>query len=408
VRDEIAGIKAVLAAGEVRKMKARVNARLADNAARGVAPGSLPFGYAHGLKGKDKTYVIVAEQAAAIRWAAEKVLAGLSLSSVAAALRDGTWTAPGPPAPLTGRHRVKLRDGDGAVITDEEGNPVTRASQLRAGSVRNMITMPSVAGKRVVRGVIVGDGNWPAILDENTWQACRAKLSAPRVVDRSNGGIYAVSPAHSGYSGRKYMLTGGLARCGVCGGALSGSKKQLKGGAARGGRDVAYLLCRAKDEDGKVRGCTGIMLEATEQHVLDRLWAELDKPEFLDRLTVDEHAGRRDEITTTLEALDGRRAELGMLWGAGQLGSSEWAAARQALDGTERALRAELNAKPAPPVRVDIAEARSAWSSLDLGERREFVRVYVDRVTIGPAKPGTKGFDPGRVDVHFRELASML
>src|SRR4051794_2083943 len=47
VRDEVAGIKAVLAAGEVRKMKRRVNDRLASNAANGEPPGVRPFGYVH-------------------------------------------------------------------------------------------------------------------------------------------------------------------------------------------------------------------------------------------------------------------------------------------------------------------------------------------------------------------------
>src|SRR5258707_2008738 len=71
VRDEIAGIKAVINAGEIRKLKARIKARLDDNAAQGTPPGSLPFGYAHGVNDRgDKTYVIVPGQADAIRWAA--------------------------------------------------------------------------------------------------------------------------------------------------------------------------------------------------------------------------------------------------------------------------------------------------------------------------------------------------
>jgi DNA invertase Pin-like site-specific DNA recombinase len=47
VRDEVAGIKAVLNAGEVRKLKARVNDRLNAIAAEGRPAGSRPFGYRH-------------------------------------------------------------------------------------------------------------------------------------------------------------------------------------------------------------------------------------------------------------------------------------------------------------------------------------------------------------------------
>jgi site-specific DNA recombinase len=88
VRDEVSGIKAVLAAGEVRKLRRRINDRLDVIAAEGRPAGSRPFGYAHGLDADDgKTYVIVAEQAEVIRWAADRVLDGWSLANIAAELR---------------------------------------------------------------------------------------------------------------------------------------------------------------------------------------------------------------------------------------------------------------------------------------------------------------------------------
>src|SRR6266545_4049529 len=77
VRDEVAGIKAVLAAGEVRKLTVRINDRLAENASKGLPPGSTLFGYSHGVNDDgDKTYIEIPEQAEAIRWAADKVLSG--------------------------------------------------------------------------------------------------------------------------------------------------------------------------------------------------------------------------------------------------------------------------------------------------------------------------------------------
>ncbi|WP_162184885.1 recombinase family protein [Allokutzneria albata] len=84
----MAGIKAVLGAGEIRRNKARLNDTLADKAALGQPPGSRPLGYQHG-KTEDgaKTYVQVPEEAAAIRQAAEWVLSGWSLANIAAELR---------------------------------------------------------------------------------------------------------------------------------------------------------------------------------------------------------------------------------------------------------------------------------------------------------------------------------
>ena len=45
VRDEVAGIKAVLAAAEVRKLKRRVNDKLDELAAQGRPAGGRYFGY---------------------------------------------------------------------------------------------------------------------------------------------------------------------------------------------------------------------------------------------------------------------------------------------------------------------------------------------------------------------------
>jgi len=349
-------------------MKARVNDRLADNAARGLPPGSRPFGYAHGVTADGvRTYVIVPEQADAIRWAADRVLAGWSLASVAAA--------------LAGRGIKGAHGGD-----------------LTASSVRGMLTSPTVAGKRVHRGQVTGDGNWPPILGEATWQACRARLGGPRRVTRADGKDYPVTPAHNPGTGRRYALTG-LAYCGVCGAVMTGSVKQIRGGARRGGRDVPYLLCHPSKGG---RACTGIMLEPAEQHVADTLFAELDKPAFLDAIAEDTHATRREEITTSLSAIDGQRADLARMWAAGDLTAAEWQAARTGLDTRERGLRAELDAKAPPPARADIAGARAAWPLMTLGERREFLRLFISRVVILPATPGLQRVDPARVEITWR------
>ena len=110
--DVVAGLKAVRSAHEVRQMRQRLNDSLDDRAARGVAPGSKPFGYDHAVtEGGDKTYVEVPARAEAIRFAAARVLAGWSLANVAATLREQG---------LTGAH----------------------GGTIRPGAVRSMVTRP--------------------------------------------------------------------------------------------------------------------------------------------------------------------------------------------------------------------------------------------------------------------------
>lgn len=376
VRDEVAGIKAVLNAGEVRKLKKRLNDRLDENAANGLPPGSHVFGYRHGVTmGADgkkvKTYTINEVEADAIRQAAEWVLAGWSLENIAT--------------------QLKARGLRGVY-----------GGELRGQSVRKMVTAPTVAGKRVHRGRIVGRGNWEAILDESTWQACKLKLSQPRRVVRKDGGTYPISDAHrSSATGRRYLLTGGLAVCGVCEASLIASMKQLRRQETK-----PYYLChpnKFRPNGQPAGGCIGILGLELERYVVDRLWAELDKPEFLNAVATDAHASRRAQIEAGLEDLDRQRGELARLWATpGELTDTEWKIARQGIAESERELRTELAELPPPRVGVDIAQARAAWPDMTLDEQREFLRLFIRAVTVQRARKGVTRFDGGRVQIDWQ------
>jgi site-specific DNA recombinase len=369
VRDEVAGIKAVIGAGEVRRMRRRLNDSLAEKAANGEPSGARPFGYVHGKTADGtKTYVQVPEQAAAIRQVAEWILSGWSLSNIAAELRS---------MGLVGAHGGKISPS----------------------GIRGTILSPVVAGHRVYKGRIVSRGNWEPILDEKTWQACRLKLSQPRRVIRADGkGTYPVSENHRGNTaGRKYLLTGGLAVCGVCDHRMVGAPHKV------GSRKIPYLMCHP---NAGGRGCTGIMLEKTEKHVVKRLFEELDKPEFLAAIAADEHGGRRDAIANELDALDRQRGELATMWATpGELTDIEWRAARQKLAESERALRIELSELPPPRIHVDIDGAKEAWPDMTLDEQREFLRLFIERIKIKRARPGgPRVFDVHRIDIEWLTL----
>ncbi|WP_432886782.1 recombinase family protein [Kribbella sp. CA-245084] len=393
VRDEVAGIKAVLNAGEVRKLKKRVTDRLAEVAASGRPPGGTVFGYRHTKDAEDnKTLEIIPEQADAIRWAADQVLAGWSLTNIAAELR-----ARG----LTGSH----------------------GGRIGVSAVRSMTTNPAVSGLRVYRGRVVGPGVWEPILDEQIRRAVKAKLDVDRVVRRKDGGTYAVGAQHRGHAkGRKYELTG-LAHCGVCGAPLVGTLKQRKKTKTGKVTSTPYLLCTPgrqwTDENGvrrNGRGCIGIALEPTSRFVVDQLFAELDKPEFLEKVAADNHADRRQRIAAALEAVERKREELAHFWNlpAGHpdaLTTAEWQTARRAQNEREEELKAELRAVPPPVVNVDIAKVRATWpptpedrgrdGRMTLDECREFLRLFIDTVAVHRAAPGTREFDGGRVEIRM-------
>jgi hypothetical protein len=269
--------------------------------------------------------------------------------------------------------------------------------------VRRWLISPTVAGHRVHRGTDLGPGtgNWPPILDEQTWREVCAILAAPRIVRRRDGGTYPVTGAHTGPAGRKYLLTGGLARCGVCGAPMTGARKQLRN--AHGVRTVPYLLCHP-NRGG--RGCTGIMLAEVEGLVVAELFAKLEaEPGFAAALAADQHAEARAELAGKLAAAQAERNEYARQRGAGEISEGEWLAYRQGLAQREAKLNRDLAAIPAPPEGgKDWQAMRDSWGDAELDERRAFLRRYIATVTIKRARPGTKGFDSGRVSIDYAEV----
>jgi site-specific DNA recombinase len=400
VRDEVAGIKAVLNAAEVRKLKRRVNERLDENAARGRPSGSRPFGYRHGVTDTgDKTLSVVEEEAAIIVESADRFLAGWSLANIARELRARGVTGPYlMKVTASGRRYTRARGASDPVITEDGtpiedgGVPLTRPGTITANSVRSWLTSPTIAGRRVHRGVDVGAGNWPAILDADVFAAVQHRLAAPRRVTTVHGAEYEVQPTRN-TPARRYLLSGGTLACGICGAPLIGTMKQRR----KSGRllaTVPYYTCHPKAGG---RGCVGVLADPVDALVVETLLAALDKPEFRAAMLSDESAERRREITKGLEALDRRRRVLAAKWAAGDLSDDEWEGARATLIERVRALRAELAQLPAPAGRVDLDGLREAWGFMTLDERREIIGMFIDRVTVGRARPGLHTFDPERL-----------
>ena len=169
-----ARIKGAVARAEVERKSERQKSANAQRAESGVPHvGRRAFGYSpHGME-------VIELEAAEIRKAAESLLAGGSLRGIVANMnnREVRTTAGGPWHPTEMRRLL--------------GNPRYCALLYR-------------------RGELVGPGNWPAILDEDTHKAIRAVLSDPS--------------RHKAGRPRRYLLSG-VATC-ICGGRIFGCMQQ--------------------------------------------------------------------------------------------------------------------------------------------------------------------------------------
>ncbi len=385
VRDEVAGIKAVLNAAEVRKLKRRIRDKHADLAAAGRPGGGVAYGYRSALDDSGaKTLAIVPEQAAVIRECADWILDGWSLGRVADTLHERG---------LVGALRRRIRDdADPSGWKMENGKPVTRSSRITPTAVKGWLTKATVAGLRIHRGQTL-PAVWEPILDIDTWNVVRDRLAQGRLVKGKDDKVFVANPS-SRNSGRRYLLTGGTARCGVCDAALVCSDRMI------GKTCKPYYYCHMST-GGK--NCVGVVGGSFEALVVAELLDALDKPDFLAAIGVDDHAAQRDSASKALRGLEARRSALARMWAAGERDATEWAAARTELAEQERKLRDELRSIPAPVGRVDPALIRDAWEDMNLDERREQISTYIERVTVIRALPGAaRRFDPDRIKITWR------
>jgi site-specific DNA recombinase len=392
VDDDVAGIKAVLGAGEVRRIKKRINDKNRDAAYLGLPPGGVAFGYRHARPvGKPRTYEIIPEQGEALRWAADMILnLGWSTERVASELRERGMNGP--------RRRKVIDEDTGEPVIDlATGEPVTRPTNLTAPVIRSALMSPASAGLRVYRGEIIGKGNWEPILTEETRQRLCAHFGAPRTVNTVDGQTYPVVPMdRTGRTRRKYLLTGGMATCGVCNARLVASLKQKKGKDS-----IPYYSCHPK-AGGKA--CVGIDGAGLEDYVVKKLFEELAKPGRVEAFLQDDHADRRKELTDELGAIEVRRTELASMWGERQITTDEWKAMRSGLDAAESKARSELAITPPPPDGFDSAalEDPRTYFGMELLERRAFLDMFIETVTVKRATPPYGRWEDERVVIKFR------
>ena len=145
----VARILCSVARGEIERKSARHKKALAQRADRGAAWwASRPFGYTTAVespdgkwKPKGQKIVLHPVEAALVRKAYADVLAGASLYSIA-----NEWN-------------------DNGIVTP-------RGNRWRGAQLRQFLLSERNAGLRTYNGEIVGDGDWPKIVDRDVFDGC--------------------------------------------------------------------------------------------------------------------------------------------------------------------------------------------------------------------------------------------
>jgi site-specific DNA recombinase len=307
--------------------------------------GTRPYGYA-----SDRRTVRPGE-AAVIREAATRLLAGESIRSICTAL-------------------------------NERGERTVTGAEWTQQTLRRMLASARVSGQREHHGVIVGPAEWPGILTPAETERIRALFSDP--TRRTNK------------TARRYLLAR-LLRCGRCGATL------VSRPTATGTR---RYVCAPGPSFG---GCGRITItaEPVEHAITEAVLFRLDSPELAASLH-----GRGDDPAAAEWQAEADRAqaqlnELASAYAEQLIGLQEWLTARGAIEQRLQAARrklATLNRLTALDGYLgNASELRQEWPEMPLSRQAAIIAATLDHAVIGPATtPGRRTLDLARITFVWR------
>lgn len=316
----------------------------ADAAAGRFTGGRRPFGYE-----ADGMTVDPVEKAHIVE-AVGRVLGGETVRSIAA-----EWNARG--------------------IKTSAGNA------WHPGPLAKMLASSRIAGKRIHKGVVVGDAAWPQIIDEVTHKRIVATLRSRSPVGRR---------------GRTPWLMTGLLTCGrildngkPCGAALVGNTDI--GGTRR-------YICRKAPG---YHGCGGLTIKAADLESTLGLLATERLADVDARRQADTGPDDSDELAE-LDRIAVMRVEIADDKAAGKLSRDQALEDAAALDRRQHDIERSLASKvrDASPLDFVVGEGYVGrnWDDLDVSEQRILLDALIERIKVTPATTrGSTRFEISRV-----------
>lgn len=337
------GLDALLAEREADEISERVQRAMRANAAKGRPHGRRLFGYQRMYD--PETGQLVGQEphpteAAIVRRMFTEYLGGSGIRTIARVLQSEGITT-----------------GTGAQWADMQ--------------VRRAISNPAYAARRVHRGEVVGEGDWPALVTDDVFDRVQERLATRR-------GVRQVKRAR--------LLTG-VARCGKCGGKMH---------ALHDKRGRKFYECRQGY-------CVARDMAKLDAFVTVAVLERLARPDVTDVLADTPNA----EAEASREALDELRSRLDDAIGeftAGRISAATLAKIEADLGAriaeADRQVRAAL-----VPIDIDIPASTNVdawWDSLAPEQCREVVAALIAAVVVMPSRQGARTFDPAAVRVEWR------
>lgn len=265
----------------------------------------------------------------------------------------------------------------------------------RQSTLTGLLGGARIAGLRVHRGEIIGEGAWPAIIDRDTHERVRARLGDPRGRTR--------------HDTRRSRLLSSLLVCGQCGQIMSAARERTLKSGPRAGRTVgARYSCATSAGRPEACGRRAIRAAGLEEYVTEMVLAAIATPAAAGPATT-----RRTEtdqasvaaLTATLRDEQQRLDDLAVAFADGAIDRSQLVAGsertRARMDEVRRQIRRIDRASILTDLPADGTAIVQLWDGQTMAWRRRVIAALIESIEIGP---GTKqpGFQHERVEVRWR------
>jgi site-specific DNA recombinase len=253
---------------------------------------------------------------------------------------------------------------------NERGARTTLGNQWSRASVLKYLRNGRIAGRSTLNGETVARGDWPALIDEETFEQIQQVLSA-------RAGTAPPRP--------RVSLLIGIVTCSACGKNLITNSR-----APRSGSTTRVRTYRCSQQPGSgACGKMAVTAEPVEKLVeafARRRAADPRVAARLDALMAESSANLAEVVTleSRLVELEAQLDEPGV----------PVAAIVRAMDRTRERIQ-QLNAAAHEPL---PQHPRGEWPT-DLARRARLVRTYVERVVIHPSRATGGVFDVERVEI---------
>ncbi|MBA2507373.1 MAG: recombinase family protein [Nocardioidaceae bacterium] len=347
-----ARLKGNVARHEVEQQSRRLKRKFQERAEAGKPHGKVAYGYRRHAVHDDQGRVVGSvelldeAQAAVVREVARRLLAREPVRRIVAELNT-------------------------------RGVPTPRGNDWDGTMLRQVMLRQRNASRRVHRGEVIGKGDWPPLLDEDTFDRLHAMLTDPsRRTTRGNE--------------VKHLLSG-IAKCGIdgCGGTMRVTNARMNGTK----HAPTSYNCRKCNRVRRKKVDVDELVEAV-------LVARLERPDGPDLLAGDPAALR--DASERVEALQARLDLAADNYAEGKITGEQMtritAKLRPQLDDSRARLRA---AAPSPDLeRFAAGDVQAAWTTADIEVKRAVITMLVE-ITITPAGSGGR-FAPETVQIEWK------